>query len=158
MNKIFLSLTGFVVVATLACLDDAYGQSMALQRRLEAATRVDCGFSTLSTGNWEDGGTVATLSEVEMEASFFDINVEEGTAEADSRFGASLIVVRFADGYLHFMQMLYSGPLYLTTVLARETDNGRLLAMHTRHEYSPTVLPGFTSRPEMYIGDCAIVE
>jgi hypothetical protein len=31
-----------------------------------------------------------------------------------------------------------------------------LLAVHVRHEYSPAIIPGFTSRPEMYVGDCAI--
>jgi hypothetical protein len=28
--------------------------------------------------------------------------------------------------------------------------------VHTRVEYSPTVIPGFTSRPEMYLGTCTI--
>jgi hypothetical protein len=30
------------------------------------------------------------------------------------------------------------------------------MAVHARIEYSPTVIPGFTSRPEMYIGTCSI--
>jgi uncharacterized protein YjbI with pentapeptide repeats len=45
--------------------------------------------------------------------------------------------------------------LHTTTVLAREARDGRLLAVHTRHEYTDVRLPGFTSRPEMYIRDCA---
>lgn len=129
----------------------------ALQRRLAAATRIECQFTTLATGTWNEGKPSASVSETELTATFFDINVDEGTAEADSRFGgASLIIVRYSTGYLHFMQMSNAGPLHVTTVLARETAGGRLLAVHTRHEYSPTMVPGFTSRPEMYIGDCAI--
>jgi hypothetical protein len=93
---------------------------------------------------------------VEFEAAFFDIDVESGTAEAEGRFGASYIIVRYAEGYLHFMQTLNSGPLYLTTVLAQPTTDGRLKAVHTRHEYTRVSLPGFTSRPEMYLGDCAV--
>lgn len=149
------ALSAFLLLGSLH-VPDAHAQSIALQRRLAAATKVDCSFSTLATGTWKDGATQATVSEVSVEASFFDVNADEGTAEADSRFGASLIIVRYSEGYLHFMQMLYSGPLYLTTVLAQETDDGRLLAVHTRHEYSPTMLPGFTSRPEMYVGSCTI--
>lgn len=155
MSKILAGALSAVLLST-AFGAELHAQSIALQRQLEAATRVDCSFSTLATGTWDDAATQATVTEVDMEASFFDVNVEEGTAEADSRFGASLIVVRFAEGYLHFMQMLYAGPLYLTTVLAQETDDGRLLAVHTRHEYAPTMLPGFTSRPEMYLGSCTI--
>jgi hypothetical protein len=54
------------------------------------------------------------------------------------------------------MQMFSSGPLYTTTVMARETSDGRMMAIHTRHEYTPATVPGFTSRPESYFGDCAI--
>jgi hypothetical protein len=134
----------------------AEGQS-ALERSLSAATRIDCSFSTLVTGTWDgDGAPTAGVATTSFEASFFDVDVSSGTAEADSRFGPSYIVVRYSHGYLHFMQMLDSGPLRLTTVLARETTEGRLMAVHTRHEFTPTVLPGFTSRPEMYVGDCAI--
>jgi len=31
---------------------------------------------------------------------------------------------------------------------------GKLRAVHTRHEYTEVSLPGFTSRPEQYYGDC----
>jgi hypothetical protein len=54
------------------------------------------------------------------------------------------------------MQTLNSGPLYLTSVLAQTTENGRLMAVHTRHEYTEVSLPGFTSRPEVYLGDCSV--
>jgi hypothetical protein len=54
------------------------------------------------------------------------------------------------------MQMHDVGPLYTTTVVARETTEGRLMAVHTRHEYTDVRLPGYTSRPEMYLGDCAL--
>lgn len=145
-----------VAVSMIAHSGAAFGQGSALQRSLENATRIECSFKTLATGTWEDDVPGATVEPVEVDAVFFDINVGEATAEAESDFGASFIVVRYAFGYLHFMQMSDAGPLYLTTVLAQESTDGRLKAVQTRHEYSPTILPGFTSRPEMYIGDCAI--
>lgn len=148
-----------MALAFCACVQSAQGQSdRGLQRRLEGATRIDCRFSTLATGDWEAGASEARVTESEFEASFFDINIDEGTAEAEGRFGESFIVVRYASGYLHFMQTFLAGPLYVTTVLAREASDGRLMAIHTRHEYSQIVLPGFTSRPEMYIGDCAVTD
>lgn len=148
-------IVGAVLAAALGVSSDASGQT-ALQRRLAQATRIDCSFSVKITGDWDGADASAMVDITDFEASFFDINVDEGTAEADGRFGSSYIVVRYSFGYLHLMQMFNSGPLYLTTVLAQETENGRFKAVHTRHEYTPTVLPGFTSRPEMYIGDCAV--
>jgi hypothetical protein len=133
----------------------ALGQA-GLDRRLAAATRLDCSFSVIATGNWEKGTPKLSVMPSELKASFSNINVDEGTAEAETPYGASFISVRYAQGYLHIMQMSDAGPLYLTTILARAAGEGRLMAVHTRLEYSPTVIPGFTSRPEMYLGSCAI--
>jgi len=143
-------------LASAALPASASAQNRELQDRLQNAVRVDCRFSQLATGDWNADATEFSAEPVEFTASFFDIDVESGTAEAEGRFGASYIIVRYAQGYLHFMQTLNSGPLYLTTILAEATTEGRLKAVHTRHEYTQVRLPGFTSRPEMYLGDCAV--
>ena len=144
-------------VAGLGLADAALGQqSPALQRRLQAAAGLKCSFSVLATGTWNQNAPHASVAEASFEVAFSDIVVDEGTAEAVGEFGASFISVRYAQGYLHLMQMSDAGPLYITTVLAREAGAGRLMAVHTRLEYSPTVVPGFTSRPEMYVGTCAV--
>lgn len=150
-----------LAAAGLAVLWDAgtaSAQSGELERRLAGASRIECRFDVVATGRWEDDAPGADVASAELETVFFDINVEEGTADAEGDFGATFIVVRHAGGYLHFMQMSDAGPLHLTTVLAQETADGRLKAVHTRHEYSRTALPGFTSRPEMYVGDCALAD
>lgn len=140
----------------LGTFDSAEGQSRQLMLRLEGTSTLDCSFSTLATGDWDDDATAVAVAPTEFELSFYDIDADEGTAEAEGQFGSSYIVVRYASGYLHLMQMLGAGPLRLTTVLAQELPDGRLMAIHTRHEYSPTILPGFTSRPEMYVGACSV--
>lgn len=134
----------------------ASAQNRELQERLENASHVDCLFTQVATGDWGDDAVEFSAEPVEFTASFFDIDIESGTAEAEGRFGASYIIVRHVEGYLHFMQLLNSGPLYLTTILAQPTEDGRLKAVHARHEYTQVRLPGFTSRPEMYLGDCAV--
>ncbi len=135
---------------------DAAAQSRDLERRLSSATRIECSFGKLVTGNWNGAEPAIEVGDSRLEATFFDIDIDEGTAEAGSDFGNTFISVRYAQGYLHFLQMSDAGPLRITTVLAQESANGRMKAVQTRHEYSPTVLPGFTSRPEMYVGDCAV--
>jgi hypothetical protein len=150
------AIVSMLLLVSIASAPIAIGQSRALQQRLAAAKRVDCTFTALATGTWEGAKPQATITSTMLEASFHEINVDEGTAEAGSELGDSFISVRYAMGYLHFMQMSGSGPLYVTTVLAQETTGGRMKAVHTRHEYTATILPGFTSRPEMYVGDCAV--
>ena len=143
--------------AAIGIMGTAFGQqSQALQRRLQAAAGLKCSFSVIATGNWDQNTPKAAVDEAALEVAFTNIIVDEGTADAVGEFGASFISVRYAQGYLHLMQASDAGPLYVTTVLAREAGAGRLMAVHTRLEYSPTVVPGFTSRPEMYVGTCAI--
>lgn len=142
--------------AALACGAEASAQSRDLQRRLSAAVRIDCTFAALATADWDGAAPQANVQPAQLTASFHDINIDEGTAESASRFGDTFISVRYSFGYLHFLQISDAGPLHITTVLAEETENGRMKAVQTRHEYSPTILPGFTSRPEMYIGDCEV--
>jgi hypothetical protein len=151
-----IALGGLAACAAVLQSSTALGQSGGLDRKLAAATKLDCSFSTFAMGNWEKNTPSLAVKPSELKASFSHINVDEGTAEAETDYGASFISVRYAQGYLHIMQMSDAGPLYLTTVIARSAGEGRLLAVHTRLEYSPTVIPGFTSRPEMYIGTCTI--
>jgi hypothetical protein len=155
MKRIALTLSIAAALIALARAP-AGAQSLELQTRLENAKRIECSFSALATGAWDGTTPEISASEADLEVAFEDINVDEGTAEADSDFGKSFIVVRYSEGYLHLLQMSNAGPLRVTTVLAQETSNGRLKAIQTRHEYTPIVLPGFTSRPEMYIGDCKV--
>jgi hypothetical protein len=149
-----------MVLAGLALLGAARPDPTAAQggldRRLATAKRIECSFAVLATGTWDKNVPAVAVTPAELEAAFFDINVDEGTAEAESEYGASFISVRYTAGYLHIMQMSDAGPLYLTTVIARAAGEGKLLAVHTRLEYSPTIIPGFTSRPEMYVGSCSI--
>jgi hypothetical protein len=149
-----IALAGLAAL-TAARAPSALGQA-GLDRRLAAATRIECSFSVLGTGTWDKNVPAIAVTPAEVEANFFDINIDEGTAEAESEYGASFISVRYTGGYLHIMQMGEAGPLYLTTVFARAAGDGKLMAVHTRLEYTPTIIPGFTSRPEMYLGTCTI--
>jgi hypothetical protein len=161
MKRMLMMMLGIAaplaLVLALADSEPARAQSaQQLQEELRKATRVECKFSTLTTADWKDGTPKAVVSSAALEATFFDIDVDGGTAEAEGDLGESYIVVRYSHGYLHLMQMSDAGPLRITTVLAEAAPNGRMKAVQTRHEYTVVRLPGYTSRPEMYIGDCAV--
>ena len=152
-----LRATGLILGTLLVCAAaSVQAQRGPLQQRLAAATALNCTFSLVSTGTWTKGAPSAASTPARLTVAFTNINVDEGTADAQGAFGASFIVVRQAGDYLHLMQTYSAGPLYTTTVLARETTEGRLMAVHTRHEYTDVAIPGFTSRPEMYLGECEI--
>ena len=155
MPKLLGMVVAGVMALAAAYAPAALGQG-GLDRRLATAKRIECSFAVLGTGTWDKNVPAIAVTPAELKANFFDINVDEGTAEAESEYGASFITVRYTAGYLHIMQMSDAGPMYLTTVLARAAGEGKLMAVHTRLEYSPTISPGFTSRPEMYLGTCAI--
>jgi hypothetical protein len=129
-------------------------QKMALEKKLLGAKVLKCRFSTVATGDWEGDKTKATVAPSKLEIAFSSIDIDEGTAEADGGYGNAFIVVKYAQGYLHFVQISDAGPLYVTTVLAIETTPGHFKAMHTRHEFTATRMEGFTSRPETYVGEC----
>lgn len=124
--------------------------------RLLKAKALDCTFSTLATGTWNDGKPVASTRPASLSVSFTAIDTQDGTADAVGDSGKSHITVRLVGNYLTLMQMDAYGALYVTTVFNAETKGGRLQAVHTRHEYTAVQLPGLTSRPEQYYGDCGV--
>jgi hypothetical protein len=130
----------------------------ASQRELANATNMTCSFPIITTGTWTDGEPEAELGISTLSFQFVEIDTDAATANAIGPFGPGHIIARFSGEYLHFMQLFNKGPLYVTTVIDRKTNDGKFMAVHTRHEYIDIRLVGFTSRPEQYYGECAIHE
>jgi hypothetical protein len=124
--------------------------------RLLNAKEIRCAFSASATGTWTDAGATATTKAATLSIGFTAIDTQDGTAEAVGDNGKAHITVRAVGNYLNLMQMDPYGAIYLTTVFNTQTKQGRFLAAHTRHEYTPVQLPGLTSRPEQYYGDCNV--
>jgi hypothetical protein len=125
--------------------------------KLVRARSVRCEFPVMATGTWNKGAAQAETKPAKLSVGFDAINADDGTAQVIGAFGPSDIIVRWSNGTLHFVQSFREGPLYVTTIFPQETAAGRLQAVHTRHEYTTVSLPGFTSRPEQYYGDCTIM-
>ncbi len=124
--------------------------------RLSKVTSLKCSFTMQATGTWKGGESLASVKAAKLATAFNAVNIDEGTAEAVGDSGKWHITVRLLGSYLHFMQMDPYGALHVTTVMDTETSAGKLQAVHTRHEYTPLSLPGLTSRPEQYYGECEI--
>lgn len=151
MPRIRLGATAAaLLVAALAAPPGAFAQD------LYDTTALDCSFTVIATADWSEGEADASVEPSTLSLRFEEIDADGATAAIVGPYGASHIIVRQTGDYLHLVQMFTVGPLYTTTVIDRETADGRRMAVHTRHEYTDTRLVGFTSRPEQYVGDCAV--
>jgi hypothetical protein len=119
---------------------------------------VKCTFPLMAVGTWGREKPEAKVQPADLVLQFDAVNADEGTAQLKSGLGQYDIVVRYANGYLHFIQSYLDGQLYITTVLEKKTAGGKLKAMHSRHEHTDVSLPGYTSSPEQYYGECEVLQ
>jgi hypothetical protein len=125
--------------------------------RLAAAKSLRCTFALDATGGWKtDGAPNAAVKPAKLVLLFESIDTDEGTAKMRNGTMLSDLVARQSGGYLHFMQSFRSGPLYTTTVFDKETSDGKFKAVHSRHELFTVPVPGATSSPEQYYGECEV--
>src|SRR5262245_38112519 len=148
-----------VVLLMISVTSVLRAQSDDLGRTLSTAKTLKCEFTLLATGTWSKAGEPQSdVKPTKLTLGFDSISADDGTANVTGSYGAPHIVARFSGGYLHFMQIGSAGNLYTTTVFNKVARPGRLKAVHTRHEYTDVSLPGYTSRPEQYYGDCEIAQ
>src|SRR2546426_177383 len=122
-----------------------------IKGKLATAKSIKCTFPLMAVGTW-GAQPDAKVKPASLVLQFDSIKADEGTAQLASSFGEYDIIVRYSEGYLHFIQSFLSGPLYTTTILEKKTSGGKLKAMHSRHEHTDVSLPGYTSSPEQYYG------
>jgi hypothetical protein len=145
------------VLAVVARLLAGAEAAPPIQNSLEDAKSLKCVFPIYATGTWQNTDARAEVKTAKLSVAFDAIDIEDGSAESIGPYGPMHIVVRYAANTLHLIHVAStSGALYVTTVFGREVGAGKRLAVHSRHEYTAVSLPGFTSRPEQYYGECEI--
>jgi hypothetical protein len=123
---------------------------------LAGVKRVTCRFALYATGTWNNGEPRAEVKPASLSVSFDEIDIDSGTARVSEGFGPMHIIAKLSMWNLHFLDIRSEGALYVTTVFDRESRNGKLKAVHTRHEYTDVSVPGFTAKPEQYYGECEV--
>ena len=141
----------------VALLLTSVGATDAAQLRIASVKALRCSFPRHAVGTWgKDGVPDVTAQSTPLVLRFDSIDPDGGTAQLRSGTVGSEITVRLAEGYLHFMQVFRTGPLYITTVFDVADTSGKFKAVHSRHEFFAVPLPGATSSPEQYYGECEI--
>jgi hypothetical protein len=154
MNRFLSALAIAGVLLLVPCSSSAQNP---VKGSLAMVKSIKCTFPLVAVGKWNGEQAEAKVNPSKLVLEFEAINADEGTAQLKSSYGQYDITVRYAEGYLHFIQSFLNGPLYTTTVLEKKTAGAKLKAMHSRHEFTDIALPGFTSSPEQYYGECEIV-
>ena len=149
-----LVLAASVVLAMPAAAAGRQDPTKEEHFNLRTVRTLACAFTVQAKGSWADDGPAGAIESSTLAFRFESINADEASADVLGRFGSSPVVAQATGDYLHFIQVLAEGPLYSTTVFNRETPDGKLLAVHSRHEYQDVQRRGFTSRPEQYYGNC----
>jgi hypothetical protein len=145
-----------ICTACLVLIMTATINAQTARERLERVRTVDCTFTLNTVATWESGVPQAEVKAAKLSLRFESVNPDDGTARVVGPFGPSDIIVRLSGDTLHLIQSFREGPLYATTIFPKETRAGRLQAVHTRHEFTEVSLPGYTSSPEQYYGDCQV--
>ena len=156
-------LTAIVVTSCAAGVRSS-SQARSAPSALDAATGAKCVFTLMTQGtlvNGEPHAETRTLTRpltLQLEA----IDVDGGTAKAIGAMAIETssqdVIAQRRGKYLHFVHILRDGPLYTTTIIDQPTRDGKLMAIHTRHEYNLISVPGFPSKPEQYYGECTLTQ
>ena len=150
------SWKGAIRTACFVLVITAPLSAQSAQERLAGVSKLDCTFTVNAVGTWKNGAPQAEVKATRLDLRFDAVNPDDGTARVVGIFGPSDIIVRLSGDTLHLIQAFREGPLYATTVFPKETRDGRLQAVHTRHEFTNVTVPGYTSSPEQYYGDCQV--
>ena len=150
-----------VAAAVLAMLWPA-NSSVAGQERLAGAKGLRCSFPLTAVSTWTKAAPpAATVKPASLLLIYESIDTDEGTARLKSGSAGTEVTARLSGGYLHLIQSFRSGALYTTTVFDKAGAggaNGKLKAVHSRHEYFSVAVPGATSSPEQYYGECDVTK
>ena len=129
--------------------------ALSAQQRITSATALRCSFSTQVKGAWRsDGPADVSTTPSTLTLRFDAIDTDAGVAQLRTGSMTSELIVRASEGYLNFVQVFRTGPVYTTTVFDAGSAGGKFKAVHSRHEFLQPPLPGGTSTPEQYYGEC----
>lgn len=132
--------------------------SVVAQGGIAKATSLRCTFPRQTKADWRaDGSADISTGKGTLTLRFEGIDTDAGTAELRTGSMTSELIVRASEGYLNFLQVFRTGPIYTTTVFDAGSRGGKFKAVHSRHEYLQPPLPGATSTPEQYYGECEII-
>jgi hypothetical protein len=153
-EKYTVRKTSFSVIAVLAGFM-LFAAHVGTAQTVPDGQAWTCTFTAASAGTWTAQGAPEIERKTASLTLVFDkIDLQEGSARVTGAYAANDIIVKQVGTTLHFLNVGSSGPVALTTVFDSSTNAGRQKAVHSRHDYVESTLPGFKATPEQYYGEC----
>jgi hypothetical protein len=107
-----------------------------------------CSFPVYSVGAWKSGEPQAQIKQADQFTLTIDqIDTDSGSARVTGTSGPVEVTALLTVSSLHFMERTVTGTLNITTIFVSEGATKRFRAVHSRHDYLPMSIPGFTSEP-----------
>lgn len=152
-----LSHISLLLLLALGAASTSRNSASAAQSPVASVATVKalrCTFKRSAIGGWaKTGDAEAAIKPATLTLRLEAIDADSGSAQLKTGSMTTEVIARLTGGYLHFMQAFRTGPLYTTTVFDNPAG-GAFKAVHSRHEYFTVAVPGATSSPEQYYGEC----
>jgi hypothetical protein len=107
-----------------------------------------CSFPVYSVGAWKTGEPQAQIKQADQfTLTIDDIDTDSGSGRVTGTAGPVEVTALLTVSSLHFMERSVTGTLNVTTIFVSEGGVKKFRAVHSRHDYLPMSIPGFTSEP-----------
>src|SRR5262245_31314871 len=126
-------LRAIASAVVLSLIIGSAGQRTSAEGRLATVKSLRCTFKQSAIGGWtKDGSANPLLKPATLTLRLESIDYESGTAQLKTGSMSSEITAKLSGGYLHFMQIFRTGPLYTTTVFDNAASGTAFKAVHSR--------------------------
>ena len=144
-------MTKIVGVLTAVLLLTSFHPAMAQstdKNPLAQIKSLKCTFPVYTVGSWKNGEPQAQIKQAaQFMLTIDDIDTDSGSGRVTGTAGPVEVTALLTVSSLHFMERSVTGTLNITTVFTGEAGAKRFRAVHSRHDYLPMSIPGFTSEP-----------
>jgi hypothetical protein len=107
-----------------------------------------CSFPVYSVGAWKTGEPQAQIKQADQfTLTIDDIDTDSGSGRVTGTAGPVEVTALLTVSSLHFMERSVTGTLNITTIFVSDGGVKKFRAVHSRHDYLPMSIPGFTSEP-----------
>jgi hypothetical protein len=107
-----------------------------------------CTFPVYSVGAWKTGEPQAQIKQADQFIlTIDDIDTDSGSGRVTGTAGPVEVTALLTVSSLHFMERSVTGTLNITTIFVSDGGVKKFRAVHSRHDYLPMSIPGFTSEP-----------
>jgi hypothetical protein len=141
------ALAALTAALTLTAAEPASAQSTE-KNPLALVKSFKCTFPVYSVGAWKTGEPQAQIKQAEQfTLTIDDIDTDSGSGRVTGTAGPVEVTALLTVSSLHFMERSVTGTLNITTIFVSDGGVKKFRAVHSRHDYLPMSIPGFTSEP-----------